>query len=247
MKKFLLSTFTLFFMYAGSYAQNIEDEYSTISMNGATVDFAFSWKKKGPKASDSHWGGFGFMFSDLKGLKDADLNQGRSYTFLLNLVECNIPLNRHWVAASGFGFDWTRYHFSGNVSLQDIDGVAQFVTDEEGRKYKDSKALFYYLKIPLLLEYQVRAHNGKKIYINGGIEGTIKLYSKSKIEARTNEGIRKYDFGGFNMFPVNARYILGFGYSGVGLIGYYQPISLFAKNKGPELYPFGAGIILNFN
>jgi hypothetical protein len=248
MRKILLSITALLLLFANSAAQEVESDNSLISIDGVNVDFAFNWKKKHKKGAypytkDAHWGGLGFMFTGLKGLDEGiNLNQGRTYTIFLNLCDIAAPLSNHWVAATGLGFDWSRYHLRNNVSLQEIDDVAKFVWDPEGRSYKDSKFLLYYLKVPLLLEYQMGRTNN--IYINGGVEGMIKLYSKSQIKVRTDNDVKKVNLGRFNMFPATFRFVVGFGYKDIGLIGYYHPLSLFAKGKGPELYPFGVGIIL---
>jgi hypothetical protein len=251
MSKILVSITALLLTVASSPAQEVENNSGYITTDGSTVDFHFKGKNKAklriinfPGAKDAHWGGIGFMFSGIKGLEDGvNLNQGRSYTVSVNCLDISSPLSNHWVAATGLGFDWSRYHLTNNVSLQDVDNVAEFVWDPDGRTYRDSKFLLYYLKVPLLLEYQIGRNN--RIYINGGIEGMLKLYSKSQIEPRDGDRTSKVDLGGFNMFPVTFRFIAGFGYKGLGLTGYYHPLSLFSKGKGPELYPFGAGIILS--
>jgi hypothetical protein len=158
--------------------------------------------------------------------------------------EYNVPLSHHWLLASGLGVDWSRYHFNGNKCLRDIDGIAQFVPDEQGRDFKDSKVLLYYAKVPLLFEYQIK-RRCTTFYVNGGVETLLKLYSKSQVEVRANDGIHKIDLKGFNIFPVSARFLLQAGINNVNVFGYYQPVPIFQKGKGPELNPFGAGIMFS--
>jgi hypothetical protein len=250
MKKYLLlAGIILFFSTSSILAQEIKtSDTSSVAIDGASLDFIFSWKKhqpsSKPKAKDAHWAGLGFAFSGLKGLENVELNYGKSYTLMLNCAEYNIPLSHHWLLASGLGFDWSRYHFNGNKCLQDIDGIAQFVSDGQGRDFKDSKILLYYAKVPLLLEYQKKGRH-TTFYVNGGIEALLKLYSKSQVEVRTNDKIQKIDLKGFNIFPVSARFLLQAGVNNVSLFGYYQPFPIFQKGKGPELNPFGAGIMFS--
>jgi hypothetical protein len=253
MRTLLLSIAATIFILANLSAQEVESNRSSIFLDGTDVDFFFDWRKMSRtrtkriyKTKEAHWKGVSFMFTGLKGLpKDVHLDQGHTYTISINLGNTTARLSDHWVAATGLGFDWSRYHLNGNVSLRDHDGNASFDYDAEDRRYKDSKFLLYYLKVPLLLECQLgEKHN---IYIHGGIEGMLKLYSKSQIEPLVGERSHKVDQGGFNMFPVTMRFIAGFGYKGVGLMGYYHPIALFASGKGPEIYPFGVGLILSDN
>ncbi|MDR2146544.1 MAG: hypothetical protein LBE91_08830 [Tannerella sp.] len=247
MKKILFLSVLVIFCLESGFAQTVEKEDgSYVSVDGASYDFIFSWDKKKNKKSNKtiHWEALGFAFSGLDGLNSfegVELKKSMSYSVRLGLGGMYHTFGEHWGMGLGLGFDWTRYHFIGNVSLRDINGIADFEFDPEGRQYKDSKALIYYLTLPLTLEYQT-----EKFYVNGSVEGLLKLYSKSKIEVRTADGIRKENLGGFNFFPLTARFVLRTGFSKFGVFGYYQPFPLFQKGKGPELYPFGVGISLNF-
>jgi hypothetical protein len=219
------------------------ESQSSVVFSGSSYNFIFSWKKK---PTESHWTGLGFAFSNLKGLKGADLNSGKSYSILLNVVDYTIPLNHHWLFVSGLGLDWSRYHFKGDVGLQDIDGTTQFVPAEEGQQYKDSKLLAYYVTIPLVLEYQTEINSDKTFFIQGGMEGLIKYYSKSQVDKRITDGLKKVSFTGLNIRPLNARLILRTGFDDFSIFGYYQLFPMFEKGKGPEVYPWGLGVMLNF-
>lgn len=161
-------------------------------------------------------------------------------------MDYNVPLHYHWLFVTGLGFDWSRYHFKGNIGLRDdSDGISRFLPDSEGRSYRDSKLLVYYATVPLLLEYQKKFGRHKTFFINGGIEGLINLYSKSQVEARTPEGIRKMPYKDLNILPVNFQLVLRAGFDDFDIFGYYQPYSMFQTGKGPELRSFGIGIALN--
>lgn len=223
-----------------------QEEKSNILFDGSSYNFIFSWKKKPTK---SHWTGLGFAFSNLNGLdkENVDLRLGRSYSIDLNLMNYNVPLHYHWLFVSGLGFDWTRYHFKGNIGLQsDADGITRFFPDSEGRSYRDSKLLVYYATIPLVLEYQKKISKRRTFFINGGVEGLVNLYAKSQVEARTPNGITKIAYKDLNILPVNFRFVLRTGCSDFfSIFGYYQPYSMFQKGKGPELSSFGIGIATN--
>jgi hypothetical protein len=244
MKKILLLICLLSFATSG-FTQ--EEEKSDILLDGSPINFIFSWQKKPTK---SHWTGLAFAFSNLNGLdkENVDLRLNRSYSIDLNLMDYNVPLHYHWLFVTGLGFDWSRYHFKGNIGLQDgADGITRFLPDSEGRSYRDSKLLVYYATVPLILEYQKKIGKRKTFFINGGVEGLINLYSKSQVEVRTqNDGIRKVSYKNLNILPVNFRLVLKAGFADYfGIFGYYQPYSMFQKGKGPELSSFGIGISLN--
>ena len=241
MKKHLLLALIATLLSVTLYAQDDEHK-SSVLYDGSSYNFIFSWKKK---ATEAHWTGLGFAFSNWNGLEDANLKLNRSYSVVLNIGDYIVPLDHHWLFTTGLGFDWSRYHFRGNVSLREDDGVTRFMPDNEGRKYRDSKFIVYYATIPLLLEYQTKLSN-KTFFMYGGIEGMINLYSKSQVEIKTPDGIKKGHHKDLNVLPLNYRFTARVGFDDFSLFGYYQPNSPFEKGKGPDVQPYGMGVMLNF-
>jgi hypothetical protein len=248
MKKYLFSAGLILacsFMVA---AQEVEtNDGSKISIDGVSYNFIFSWKKDKHHKIKPHNSSWSFTFSNLGNIGDAaEPNYGRSYSWMLDIGGAYHTFNNHWLVSINGGLDWTRYHFNGNVRLWENNGRGEFTPDPNGRNYRDSKVLIYYLKIPLLLEYQTGRYK-EGFFINGGVEGLVKLYSKSQVEAyQSDNSISKEDLRGLNLYPINVRAVLRIGIAKTSLFGYYQPISLFNNNKGPELYPFGVGVSLGF-
>jgi hypothetical protein len=218
-----------------------EEVQSSVAVNGSSYGFIFSWKKK---PTESHWTGIGFAFSNLKNLEEADLNLSRSYSVMLNLMDYTVPLHHHWLFVTGLGFDWSRYHFKGNTGLQDVDGIARFVKNPEW-EYESNKLLVYYATIPFLLEYQTKIGRNKHFFLQAGVEGLIKCYSKSQLDMITSHGVDKVNYHDLNILPVNARLVVRTGFDNFSFIGYYQPFSMFEKGKGPAIRSFGIGIMLN--
>ena len=222
------------------------EEKSNITFDGSSYNFIFDWRNK---PTQSHWTGIGFAFSNLNGLdrENADLILNRSYSITLNLVDFNVPLCYHWLFVTGFGFDWSRFHFKNDVGLRsDLNGVVRFLPDSEGRSYRSSKLLVYYATIPLLLEYQKKISDNRTFFVNGGIEGLVNVYSKSQVEIRTDQGgIKRVSYRDLNILPVNFRLVLRTGFDDFSIFGYYQPFSMFQAGKGPELRSVGIGIALN--
>jgi hypothetical protein len=216
---------------------------SSIVYDGSSYDFIFNWKKK---PTESHWTGFGFAFSNLEDLQEADLKSDKSYSIILNVGDYIVPLNHHWLFVSGVGLDWSRYHFKGDTGLRNIDGITRFVPAEEGQRYKSSKLLTYYVTVPLLLEYQTHVSRNQTFFLQGGLEGLIKYYSKSEVEIKTDGRDRKVNFRDLSIRPLNARMVFRAGFDDFSLFGYYQLFSMFEKGKGPEVFPCGLGVMLNF-
>ena len=220
-----------------------QESKSTVIFSGSPYDFIFSWKKK---AKESHWTGFGFAFSNLVDLGDVNLNLSRSYSIVLNLGDYIIPFNQHWLLATGLGFDWSRYNFRGNKSLQIVEGKTEFLPDRDNREYRYSKLKMCYATIPLLLEYQTKFNRRQHFFIYGGVEGLVKLGSKSQVEIKTPNGNIKETYKGLNLLPLNFRFTGRIGIEDVSIFGYYQPFSMFEKGRGPDFHPWGIGMMLNF-
>ena len=218
----------------------VENKKSAVTYNGSNYSFFFSWKKE---ASNPHWTGIGFSYSDLDGLgNQADLSFSQSYSVVFNPVDVYTSLGSHWLLVGGVGIDWSRYHFKGNMGLKEEDGITKFIPDSEGRKYNSSKLLAYYFTFPLLLEYQLN-----KFFISGGAVAYLKCYSKSQIEYFENGKKQQIDLGrDLNILPVNARFMMQVGFDNLSIFAYYSPFSLFKEGKGPDIKPMGAGVKFGF-
>ena len=234
-----------------TFSVDDDEPTSIVFKEGVAYDFGFDWKdnNKNRRKLKPHWSGVGFSFINFENpgtAKTPSLDFSSSYSFNWNLASASVTVGKHWLLVSGLGIDWSRYHFKGNYGLEEVDGITQFVPAKEGDSYRDSKLLAYFFTVPLLLEYQT---SRKGFYVNAGPVVYINCYSKSQIELRhtRGDGVDKIQLGkGMNILPVNLRLMTKIGMGKLGLAGYYSPFSLFGKNQGPELYPWGAGVFLDF-
>ena len=228
----------MFFISVRAQEENqSENENSVITLNGSSYNFIFNWDKK---ATESHWTGFGFAFSQLNNLEGADLNLSKSYSIVLNIGDYIVPLNQNWLFATGVGLDFSRFQFRGNNALQ-ANHITQFVSGGENREYRNNRLIVRYITIPLLLEYQSRS-----FFIYGGVEGLINVFSRSRAEIKTIDDTKKVSYKNLNILPLNFRFTLRAGLDDFSIFGYYQPISMFEKDKGPDVNSSGIGIMLNF-
>jgi len=225
-----------------------DENNSIVFKDGVAYDFSFDWKKtkksERKRRLEPHWSGIGFSFANFTDLDSPGLDFQSSYSINWNILSASVMLENHWLLVTGVGIDWSRYHFKGDFGLQEVNGITEFVPAENGISYRDSKLLAYHFTIPLLLEYQYR-----DFFVNAGPVVYFNCYSKSQVEERRERGggVDKIRLGkGLNILPVNVRLMAQIGIDDWGLFGYYSPISMFAKNKGPEIYPWGVGIMLGF-
>ena len=218
---------------------------SSVTMSGASYSFIFDWRKS---PTESHWTGFGYAISDLRGIEyeNVDLNLNKSYSISLNLMDGIYPISHNWLIGTGFGFNWLRYNFGDHV-LDKTNNITQFVSAGENETYYNGKLRVCYATIPLFLEYQTRK-NDHSFFINGGVEGLIRCGSNSLVEIQPDSGKRyKKKFGkDSNILPVNFRFFAQLGFGDFSFFGYYQPYSIFEKDKGPDVKPVGIGLKLNF-
>lgn len=237
----------------------IEDE------EGTSVEIRDTEKKKDDdkkamkkKKFKGHWSGFelglnNFFDSDFSMSRPAeyswmDLNTGKSWNVNLNFYQKSFGLvgNRFGIV-TGIGFELNNYHFDGDNTIHEVDGVVQ-TSDLSSLSLTKSKLTTTFLNVPLLLELQIGPEKrSKRIHLSGGIIGGLKLGSHTKYVYR-DEG-RKEKVKNRDDFNINSlRYGLTFqvGYKTASVYGTYYPTPFFEKNKGPELYPFNIGLALGF-
>ena len=104
-----------------------------------------------------------------------------------------------------------------------------------------------YLRVPLILELQLFAKKRcDRVYISAGIVGGMKLGSHTKVIVNDEGEKKSKDRDDFYLNPFRWGLTAHIGYKGITLYGDYYPTLLFQQNKGPELYPFSAGLALTF-
>jgi len=232
---------------------------------GTSVEIRDTEKKKDDdkkamkkKKFKGHWTGFelglnNFFDSDFSMSRPSeyswmDLNTGKSWNVNLNFYQTSFGLiGNRFGLVTGIGFELNNYHFDGDNSIQEIDGVIEEepLTDLSLNK---SKLTTTFLNVPLLLELQIGPEKRKKrIHLTGGVIGGLKLGSHTKIVYR-DEGKKKKlkDRDDYNINPLRYGFTLRVGYSNAQIYGTYYPTPFFEKNKGPELYPFNVGLSLGF-
>lgn len=181
--------------------------------------------------------------------KFLDMNDGKSVSVALNLLQFNAGLNRkkNFGIVTGLGIEFNNYRFDSNKLLSKTSegklGYTESTTD-----VKKNKLAVTYLNLPLLFEYQMDVNSdGSPLYFSVGPVAGVKLKShtktvyygsRDKVKQRGDFYLNDFRYGimarvGLDNFNITASY-------------YLSP--LFYTDKGPELYPvsLSLGISLNF-
>lgn len=179
-----------------------------------------------------------------------DLNTGKSWNWNINVWDIGVGLGTNWVGlASGLGFEFINYNFNGQNSIMKdpvTRDIVEYVPTYAGNITK-SKMNITYITIPLLLEFQIPTQSNGKIYISGGVLGSAKLWSNTKIKY-TEAGDKSKDKNksDFNLSPIRWGLTARIGYRWIGLYANYYMTPLFKKTMGPELYPWAMGLAFTF-
>lgn len=233
-----------------------ENNCNSCTTDGNSKEKSFSFSKKKNKRFKGHWSGFemglnNYLTDDFKQIPDEtymEIHTGKSWNFNLNFAQFSIPVVRDKVGiVSGLGLEWSNYHFANqNTIVKDPETNVIVEKDLSEFALKKNRLQTTYLTAPLLLEAQLGSSSSrdKRVAISGGIIAGLKLGSHTKFKTSDGKVKNKDDF-----YLQSFRY----GYTGrihygsVGLYFNYYQNPLFIKGKGPELYPYAAGLVLSFN
>lgn len=176
------------------------------------------------------------------------LNYAKSYAFTINAYQKNIHIYRNNVnLGTGIGLSWYHYNFKESYSLQPDVPYATAIFDS--LKYSKNRLNMCYVNVPLFLEFNTNNNDAShSFHIGGGMEFGYNVFQnklKQKYEIDGHDYKRKIK-NDFNVNPFRMDAIARIGYGDFTIFGAYSLTSLFEKNKGPVVYPFTAGIHLDF-
>ena len=204
-----------------------------------------------------HWAGFEFGLNnyvdkDLSFNRSAvnefmDLNTARSWNINLNFAQYSVGFGTDRIGiVTGMGIEWSNYHFSDTNSIQKLDGEITWkpIPDNTTKNRLQST----YLTVPLLIEAQFFGKDrNDRFYLGAGIIGGLKLFSNTKIKYVEN-GVKEKEKVKNDYYLSTLRYGLTAraGYKAIKLYVNYYPVPLFLADRGPELYPVAAGLVVSF-
>lgn len=167
-----------------------------------------------------------------------DLNRGIQLGLCIDAAGVPI-ISRRLGIGVGLGVKCDIYSFSTkNLALAKADGRLIHYADTS-KPYNKSKLTNTYLTVPVVLEF----HN-KGLYVMAGVEGNLLVWSNTKMKTSSGDKDRVHSDLCQNMFSYNLLAKIGVDCIGAFVRASMSP--MFAKDKGPEIYPYSAGISLTF-
>ncbi len=182
------------------------------------------------------------------GLEPMNLNYAKSYVFGWNMWQKNIHIYRNNVnLGTGLGITWYHYNLRGSYSLPANVDYTFPVADSLA--YTKNRLNVAYANIPLFLEFNTNTEDASRsFHIAVGAQAGYNIFKnkvkqKYELDGRTYKRKIKDDY---NVNPFKVDLIGRIGYGDFCLFASYSLTPLFEADKGPRLYPFTAGISLDF-
>lgn len=221
------------------------------------IDKIDGHKKSKKKKFNAHWAGFDFALLNFLNRSQSLISNDeadfmvvvpeKTFSYGLNLFEKNIPITKHSLGiATGAGIQWNSLNLEQDINLYEgEDGVMMAeLINTELFDMKKNKLNVAYIKVPILLEYQIPVKN-RKLYVNAGIFGSIRAWSKQKqVYFINGTKFKDKKVDDFQLSGFRYGFSAGAGYGDVGLFVEYSMVSLFKDGSGPEMYPIMLGVRL---
>jgi hypothetical protein len=235
-----------------------------LSIGGRHIDISHDPDERSErekKNEDKHfefWDGLdlglnGLMTYDNKvampqGLEPMDLNYTKSYVFAWNMWQKNIHIYRNNVnLGTGIGLSWYHYNLRGSYTFPtDVDYTFPVA---DSVNYTKNRLNVCYVNVPLFLEFNTNNEDaGRSFHIGGGVQAGYNVFKnkvkqKYELDGRTYKRKIKDDY---NVNPFKIDLIGRIGYGDFSIFATYSLTPLFEEDRGPRLYPFTAGISLDF-
>jgi hypothetical protein len=218
-------------------------------------------RSQNSKQGFKHWAGFSMASNGYltpegsttlpSPYKYMELDYGKSFNYQFNLIENQINLvGNRLKLISGFGFDYHSYALANKTTLNPDSSYTYGTIDStEKFSYKKNRLRSTYIQVPLLLEYNSSNNPKKTFHIAAGVVGQFIIASRTKqILGYNNAEVTNVRKDSYNLSPWLLKAHLNFGYANWTFFAEYNLTPMFQSVKGPELYPFNAGLrIIPFN
>lgn len=200
-----------------------------------------------------------------------DLRMEKSIAVNLNFFEQNIPLakNQKWGIVTGLGLGFNDYRFLRPTRLS-MDSSYLIGYLDEGISIRKSKLSAMYLTLPVLFEFQTAPiYHKDGFHINAGVVIGARLSSHTKkyydelneefdvtqynpetgqyevaFQAVSPEQNKVHVYDDWFLQPFKFDASVRIGWNFLNFWANYSLNTMFRKGKGPELYPWSAGISL---
>lgn len=169
---------------------------------------------------------------------------GKSWVVNIHAFDQRVNLIDHhlWLAYGAY-FELNSYKYnSDEVLIPKIDSVAFKTSDVPLKKNKLSCE---YIGIPLTFRYETNPGNfSKSFHISAGGFGEYLIGAHTKLKSTSNDKAKAHDDFNLNRFRYGISTRLGYGWA--NLFVNYSLSELLQDGTGPVVYPFSAGLALEF-
>ncbi len=187
-----------------------------------------------------------------------DLDYAKSLSWSYYPFDATVNIVKEYVQVGfGAGLQWNNYGLANNVqvfpqmpvysdtSMMVLDTYVDSTFGVSGDQYDFTKNRLRttYLKVPLMLEFNTNRNEDRSFHVAAGVIGGWRLGSNLK-QKYSEDGVNhknkiKNDFN-FRDFTLDASVRVGYG--DFTVFAMYGLTSLFADNRGPEVYPVTVGL-----
>lgn len=226
----------------------------TIYADGDTVEL-----KKEEEWDVNHWRGLEIGLNGYSTSKNFEVNNDPNNLFLeldyaksfminLNIAEFNQKLGtEHFRFMTGLGLRFNRYAFKSTSSTLTYNDTTIFSVTDSTKSFDKNFLNTTYISVPAYFTFMPGKDPHKSFHISVGAVVSYRIGSRVKQKYSINDQKKKdINRGHYHISPflVDASVRLGVG--DLAVFANYALTPLFENNKGPEYYPFSAGVSLNF-
>lgn len=177
-----------------------------------------------------------------------ELNYGKSFMMNLNVAEFNANLiGEKLLFTTGLGFRFNRYAFKNTTSTLSYNDSQVFPIVDSIKSFDKNYLNATYLTAPLYLTLVPGKDAAKSFHMSVGAIVNYRIGSRVKQTYMLNDQkLRDVGRGHYHLNPFLVDASVRFGVGDFTAFANYSLTAMFEKNKGPQYYPFSAGIGLSF-
>lgn len=266
MKKQILFSL-IFLLPLGLWAQEGESDTTKISYKGKVITIYkdstiidVDGNKKSKKAKEvNHWRGLEFGTTGYFNSKNFDINNDPQNTYLeldyaksfvlnVNFAEYNVNILKNKLfLMTGLGFRFNRYGFKSTKAVLTFNDTTIFNAPDTLRSFDKNFLNVSYISAPLYLKIMPGKDPEKSFHLSVGAVLNYRIGSRIKQKYSLNDqNFKDISRGHYHLSPFLLDASVRFGVGSFTAFANYGLTGLFEKNKGPQYYPFSAGLSLSF-
>ena len=174
-----------------------------------------------------------------------ELDYAKSWYIAVNFLEKYIPIaHEKFGISTGLGVEANRYFFDKEITLVSTGDTTIGITDIT-KNISKNKMNVLMLNWPLFLETNLGKDALHSFHLAIGGMLSYRLRSRTMQKFRQNgEDFKVRNRTDFNMNPFRLNAVVRLGYGDFTVFASYGLTSVFDDDKGPEVFPFTAGVSL---